>query len=140
VTVTSGHLELLALPPAGDLPMPDDLVLRRIRLAGDPHRRPRVRLSPNGDVLAVAGERPYLHLYDLTPRESALTGPMGSLTRIDLTDVAELHRLPDIGTTSRQALTLLLACLEYRYRHDIGIGDAASTAIVSDFDIELREG
>ncbi|WP_406498208.1 hypothetical protein OHB06_48900 [Streptomyces sp. NBC_01604] len=139
VAVRDGHLELLSVPPSPDVPLPDDLVLRRIRLVGAPHWRPRVRLSSKGDMLAVAGEWPTVHLYDLTPRKSALTGPMGSLSRENLAEVAGLLRRPGLGRIALQALTMLQACGEYRYHHDIGIGDTTRTANVSDFDIELRE-
>ncbi|WP_328504716.1 hypothetical protein OG828_47510 [Streptomyces sp. NBC_00457] len=139
VTVRDGHVELLAVPPAPGLRFPDDLVPQRIQLVGALRWKPCVRLSPQGDMLAVVGKGPTIHLYDLTPRASALTGPMGALSRQDLAEVAGLRRGKGLGHTARQALTLLLACLEHRFRHDIGIGDAVSQAIVSDFDIGLRE-
>ncbi|MEE1939993.1 hypothetical protein V1L54_11375 [Streptomyces sp. TRM 70361] len=137
LTVGDGHLEILAVPPIRDIPPPDQLVHDRIELVGAPRRRPRVRLSPKGDVLAVTDGGATVLLYDLTPRETALTRPMGSLNGQDLAEVDRLRRSPRIRQTARQALTLLLACLEYRFRHDIGITDAVSTGPGTGYEIAL---
>ncbi|MFJ9029506.1 hypothetical protein ACIRQP_13450 [Streptomyces sp. NPDC102274] len=137
VAVRGAHLEILAVPPTREIPMPDHLVHRRIELVGAPPERPRVRLSPSGNVLAVAGDGPTVNLYDLTSKESALTRSMGSLNREDLAEVARLRRYPDLGPTARHALALLSACLEHGFRHDIGIGDARDGAVVGDHEIEL---
>jgi len=140
VTVRNAHLEILAVPPTPDVPMPGELVHERIELVGAPRERPRVQLSPKGDVLAVVGDGPTVSLYDLAPQESAFTRSIGSLNRQDVAEVTRLQRHPGLGHTAQQVLALLLACLEYRFRHDIWLGDATSVTGLADTEIELGEG
>ncbi|MFG2027755.1 hypothetical protein [Streptomyces sp. NPDC048825] len=87
--------------------------------------------------LAVAGQGTTVNLYDLTPQDWLPSRTMGSLRRHDLTEVTRLQQYPDLGHTARQALDLLSACLVHRFQHDIGIGDDADTAVLSDHDIAL---
>ncbi|GAB2956276.1 hypothetical protein GCM10023080_014320 [Streptomyces pseudoechinosporeus] len=138
LTVNDGHLEILAVPPTADTPMPRELIHERIELVGTGRVQPPcARLSPKGNVLAVAGEGTTVNLYDLTPQDWVASRTMGSLRRHDLAEVTRLQQYPDLGHTARQALDLLSACLVHRFRHDIGIGDEVDTAILSDHDIAL---
>ncbi|GGL06159.1 hypothetical protein [Streptomyces flaveus] len=137
LTVNDGHLEILAVPPTADTPMPREFIHERIELVGADRVRPCVRLSPKGNVLAVAGEGTTVNLYDLTPQDWVPSRTMGSLRRHDLAEVTRLQQYPDLGHTARQALDLLSACLVHRFQHDIGIGDEADTAVLFDHDIAL---
>ncbi|MGI5197130.1 hypothetical protein ACQEVY_26465 [Streptomyces sp. CA-288835] len=138
LTVNDGHLEILAVPPTADTPMPHQLIHERIELVGTGRVQPPcARLSPKGNVLAVAGEGTSVNLYDLTPQDWVASRTMGALRRHDLAEVTRLQRYPGLGHTARQALDLLSACLIHRFQHDIGIGDEADTAVLSDYDIAL---
>ncbi|WP_328369282.1 WD40 repeat domain-containing protein [Streptomyces sp. NBC_00445] len=141
VTLRDTYLEILDVPPTRRLPLSGEVIHQLIELVHARRERPLVRLSPQGDVLAVAGDSPVVHLYDLSPQNSALTRPMGSMNAEDLAEVRRLRRQQDLGPTARRALALLSACLKHRFRHDIGIGDAARTALVADHEIALgRDG
>jgi WD40 repeat protein len=130
-------LWLLDVPATRDIPLPDDLVSERIALAHSDYRR--VRLSPKGDVLAVGGPDHTIDLYALTTLtlRPVIAGPMGLMGHEELADVVAVLRNPALDEESRQALVLLRACLEYRFRHDVGIGDVAEAMAVADDDIAL---
>ncbi|MEV1083921.1 hypothetical protein AB0I98_37880 [Streptomyces sp. NPDC050211] len=142
VTVRDTYLEILDVPPTRGFPLSGEVVIHQLtELAHARRERRLVRLSPRGDVLAVAGNSPIVNLYDLSPQKSALTRPMGSMKAEDLAEASSLLRKHDLGPTARRALVLLSACLKHRFRHDIGIGDAARTALVADHEITLgRDG
>ncbi|WP_210590403.1 hypothetical protein [Streptomyces sp. GESEQ-35] len=128
---TQSSLWVLAVPETRDSPLPDDLVSAQVDLAGrSPHC---ARLSPKGDVLAVANwtsPEPTIDLYclPLLALRQVLGQPMGLMSHQDLADVAAVLEHPALDEKSRQALGVLRACLEYRFRHDIGIGDPASVS------------
>ncbi len=64
---------------------------------------------------------------------------MGLMTHQELAHVTAVLENPGLGEESPTTLTLLRACLEHRYRHDVGIGEAAGTAVAGNFEIELGE-
>ncbi|NGO14129.1 hypothetical protein G5C60_42695 [Streptomyces sp. HC44] len=135
------HLELLDVPPTRDAPVPDELISERVALVGDVSVVPIARLSPKGDVLAVGGADSAIDLYDLTALtlRPLIARPMGLMTHQELAHVVKVQEHPLLDAGSRTTLTLLRACLEHRFRHDVGIGDTAGTAVAGDFEIELGE-
>jgi WD40 repeat protein len=137
LAVGRSHLELLDVPPTRDGPMPDDLVSERIALAARRDEPRCVRLSPKGDVLAVGGMDDTIDLYALTALtlRPVIAEPMGLMNHKDLADAVAALENPVLDGESRETLTLLRTCLEFRFRHDVGIGDTA--AAVAHDDIAL---
>jgi hypothetical protein len=134
-------LWVLDVPETRDAPLPDDLVCDAVGLAGD--RVPAcVRLSPRGDVLAVTnttGPAPTIDLYclSLLDLRQIVAEPMGRLRHQDLAKVAAVLENPAVDDESRQVLGVLRACLEHRFRHDVGLGDTQGRSLAGDHDIEL---
>ncbi|GHJ38676.1 hypothetical protein [Streptomyces sp. TS71-3] len=137
LAVTGTHAELLSVPPHADGPVPEDLVSQRTELEGGVARAACVRLSPGGDRLAVARSHGTIDVYDLAPRPSAIIAPMGLMGREDLAELTALGGKQELGPSFHKALRLLFACLEHRFRYDIGIGAAAGARGASDLDIAL---
>ncbi|WP_399880331.1 hypothetical protein ACGH7X_00845 [Streptomyces sp. BBFR51] len=145
LAVTATHLELLDVPPTPDTPLPEDCVSERVRLLADrPSARARcARVSPRGDLLAVGDlDRGTVDIYVLTALalRPFIAGPMGAMHHKDLAKVVEVMENPALNELSRQALGLLRACLEHRFRHDVGIGGTAGSAgaaRLGDYEIEL---
>ncbi|MBC6458164.1 hypothetical protein [Actinomadura sp. HBU206391] len=155
LVVYPSHAELLDVSPVRDHAMPDgpqgDLVSERIPLAAPDGSRSSaphpladesrfVRLSPAGDVLAVVGVNDdTIDLYALTAHtlRPVIGRPMGLMDPAVLADVVAALRNPVLDKKTRATLALLRACLEHRFRHDVGIGDAAGAVAVADDDIEL---
>ncbi|GAB2956282.1 hypothetical protein GCM10023080_014330 [Streptomyces pseudoechinosporeus] len=135
------HLEFLDVPPTRDAPVPDELVSERMSLADEVRIDPIARLSPKGDVLAVGGSDGIIDLYDLTTLtlRPFIARPMGLMTHQELAQVVEVHEHSLLDEASRTTLALLRTCLEHRFRHDVGIGDTAGTALAGDSEIELGE-
>ncbi|WP_155059142.1 hypothetical protein [Streptomyces blattellae] len=142
LAVTGTHLQLLDVPPTRDTPMPEDPVSEQIPLLADtPRARARcARVSPGGDLLAVAGlEEGAVDIYVLTALalRPFVAGPMGVMGHGELTKVVTVMEHPVLNESSRQALGLLRTCLEHRFRHDVGLGDTHATARAGDHEIEL---
>ncbi|MER5223143.1 hypothetical protein [Streptomyces flaveus] len=144
LAVTGTHLQLLDVPPTPDTPMPEDPVSEQIPLLADnPRARARcAQVSPRGDLLAVGAlEKGTVDIYLLTALtlRPFIADPMGAMTHKDLTKVVAVMEHPVLNDMSRQALGLLRTCLEHRFRHDVGIGEAAGVAAPGDYEIELGE-
>ncbi|MFG2027754.1 hypothetical protein [Streptomyces sp. NPDC048825] len=135
------HLELLDVPPTRDALVPDELISERMALNDEVSTALITRLSPRGDVLAVGSADGTIDLYILTtfPLRPFIARPMGLMTHQELGQVVEVQKHPLLDEASRTTLTLLKACLEHRFRHDVGLGNAAGTAVAGDFEIELGE-
>jgi hypothetical protein len=132
-------LQVLDVPATHDRPLPPDLVSDSIELGLVSNPTPCVRLSPKGDVLAVVRGSATIDLYSLSLLKfrRIIGRPMSLMTHMDLADVVASLENPVRDVRFRQTLELLRDCLEYRYRHDVGIGDAL-TAVAGD-DIALGE-
>ncbi|WP_217168919.1 hypothetical protein [Streptomyces sp. AC512_CC834] len=148
LAVTATHLELLDLPPTQDTPLTEDCVSERVRLLADrPGARARcARVSPRGDLLAVGDlDKGAVDIYVLTALalRPFIAEPMGAMNHKDLAKVVEVMENQALNELSRQALGLLRACLEHRFRHDVGIGGTAGSAgsagaaRLGDYEIEL---
>lgn len=135
------YVEILDLAPAA----PDRMRPTRIALAEPPPSagasagEPLATLSPAGDVLAVVTREHTIDVYPLTRLTLArlIAQPLGLMDHKALADVVAAQASPVLDDESRRTLDLIRACLEYRFRHDIGIGDAAETRFVADYDVEL---
>jgi WD40 repeat protein len=132
-------LQVLDVPATHDRPLPQDLVSDSIELGLVDDPTPCVRLSPKGDVLAVVKGSATIDFYSvsLLKLRRIIGRPMSLMTHTDLADVVAFLENPVRDVRFRQTLELLRACLEYRYRHDIGIGDAEKAVAASEYDIEL---
>ncbi|MGI5197129.1 hypothetical protein ACQEVY_26460 [Streptomyces sp. CA-288835] len=135
------HLELLDVPPTRDAPVPDELISERIALDDDVSTTLITRLSPGGDVLAVGSADGTIDLYVLTTLtlRPFIARPMGLMAHQELAQVVELQKQPLLDDGSRTTLTLLRTCLEHRFRHDVGIGEAAGVTAPGDDEISLGE-
>ncbi|WUI00851.1 hypothetical protein OHR68_03255 [Spirillospora sp. NBC_00431] len=153
IAVHTSFVELFGLPGADGGPF----VTGRIRLTvprskarfkpwprdvDDVQTEPRfVRLSPKGDVLALGGVGNTIDLYAITgfglhaPRK--ITAPPVLQDREFMGYVGAALADPMFDGGYRPTLELLWQCLEYRFRHDIGIGDAAGAVAAADDDIGL---
>jgi hypothetical protein len=131
------ELWLLDVPAIRDIPLPGDLVSERIALAHSDYRRAQV--SPKGDVLAIGGPDHTIDLYALTALtlRPVIAGSMGLMGREELADVVAVLENPALDVGWRPTLELLRACLEHRFRHDIGVGSPADAMVTADDDIEL---
>ncbi|MEE1939994.1 hypothetical protein V1L54_11380 [Streptomyces sp. TRM 70361] len=135
-------LKVLDVPESRDNPPPDALVSHSVVLGTTRHgagSSPVTRLSPDGDVLAVADRGPAtVSLYALSALglRSAVEGPMGRLDHGDLANIGSVLENPALDGETRAVLVLLRTCLEHRYRYDIGIGTAEAFPHMDD-DIEL---
>lgn len=144
LAVTGTHLKILDMPPTPDTPAPEDPVSEQVPLHPDiPRARARcARVSPRGDLLAVGGlEEGTVDVYVLTALalRPFVASPMGVMSHRDLTKVIAVMENPILNDLSRQALGLLRTCLEHRFRHDVGIGERAASAVPGDHEIELGE-
>ncbi|MDO0937201.1 hypothetical protein QQY66_37825 [Streptomyces sp. DG2A-72] len=121
LAVTRAHLQLLDVPPTRDEHHP---VSASIALVGSQDAATEARLSPRGDVLAVDDKHNAINLYALgvLTLPPFVARPLGLMTRHNLADVIAVEQNPALDQESRAVLTLLRACLEHRFRHDIGIG------------------
>ncbi len=134
----------LDVPTTPGTPLPEDPFRTTVRLVGD--RAPdRVRLSPRGDVLAVAyssDPAPTIDLYclPLLVLRSALSKPMGLMNHQALSDVAAALEHPALDGESRQMLDVLRTCLEHRFRHDVVIGETRDKATAGAYEIEIEPG
>ncbi|WUI00848.1 hypothetical protein OHR68_03240 [Spirillospora sp. NBC_00431] len=139
VAVHDLELELLDIPPAGDV----QAVSREAFTLSTPHgRRVHIaRLSPDGGILAAGDLHGTIDLYALTPlalgRGPDIARPLGQMDHRILTEAGAALANPALGDEFRPPLELLRNCLEYRFRHDMGIGDAATAVAMADDDIEL---
>ncbi|MFI0479468.1 hypothetical protein [Actinomadura sp. 9N215] len=152
LVVHRSFVELLDIPRAEGAP----LVSGRIRLdvprsesrfkppSGGDYvlAAPRfVRLSPKGDVLALGGVGDTIDLYAITwftlRGPGKIAAPLGLMDREFMGDVGAALANPVFDGTYRPTLELLWQCLEYRFRHDIGIGEAEGAVAVADDDIGL---
>ncbi|MGH3242897.1 MAG: hypothetical protein ACRDNL_21140 [Spirillospora sp.] len=139
VAVHNSYLELFEIPPAGDFTVAPELLGFRVSSASRAHT---ARLSPEGDSLAVANLLCEIDIYALTRlgvQAGDLTRPLGLMDHQTLAKVGTLLTGLTLGDESGPPLKLLRDCLEYRFRHDIGIGigDATGTVAMADDDIEL---
>ncbi|GHG98850.1 hypothetical protein [Streptomyces lanatus] len=144
LAVTGTHLQLLDVPPTRDTPTPEDPVSEQIPLLADrPRARARcARVSPRGDLLAVAGlEEGTVDIYILTAfaLRPFIAKPMGGMGHGELTKVVTVMEHPVLDESSRQALGLLRTCLEHRFRHDVGIGTGTGSVGPGDYEFELAE-
>jgi hypothetical protein len=144
LAVTKTHLQLLDVPPTRDTPMPEDPVSEQVPLLADtPRAKARcARVSPRGDLLAVGGlEEGAVDIYVLTALalRPLIAKPMGVMGPGELTEVVAVTEHPVLDESSRQALGLLRMCLEHRFRHDVGLGEAAGSVRPGDHEIELGE-
>jgi WD40 repeat protein len=132
-------LKILDVPASHDRSLPQDLVSDSIELGLVGTPTPCVRLSPKGDVLAVAKGSATIHFYAVSLRKlrPTISKPMSLMTHTDLADVVAVLENPVFDGRFRRTLELLRICLEYRFRHDIGIGDAEKAVAASEYDIEL---
>lgn len=142
LAVTATHLELLDVPPTRDTHLSETSVSERVSLLADrPNARARcARMSASGDLLAVSGlDKGTVDIYVLTALalRPFIAEPMGAMNHKDLAKVVEVMENPVLNELSRQALGLLRACLEHRFRHDVGIGGTAESARLGDYEIEL---
>ncbi|MEV1083922.1 hypothetical protein AB0I98_37885 [Streptomyces sp. NPDC050211] len=132
---------VLGTPPSDDGPVPGTRVPKPIPLGrAVPGARPFMRLSPQGDVLAVGGVLPgHVDLYALSllTVRPFIGKPMGLMRPRDLTAVVTVLENPVLDEESRTTLTLLRTCLEHRFRHDVWLGDTHGTAVAGAYDIEL---
>jgi hypothetical protein len=138
--VTSRQLELLDIQSAtdGDPPArltPETVTFPGLRYAwtGQP-----VRLSPQGDVLATAGQDDTVDLHFLAPLalRTVIGRPVGLMPTRTLNDVTAALEAP-LSDNHRGTLELLQVCLEHRFRHDVGIDDVTGATAVCDSEIEL---
>ncbi|MFI0479472.1 hypothetical protein ACH34T_02450 [Actinomadura sp. 9N215] len=136
LAVRKSFVEFLDIPLADDTPT----VFGRIRLDA-PQSRHALRLSPDGDVLALGSRDGWIDLYAITRlaarRDGGVAQPLGLVKYELLTDVEAALTNPALDDDSRATLELLRTCLEYRFSHDVGIGDATGAVAASDDDIEL---
>ncbi|GGK94107.1 hypothetical protein [Streptomyces flaveus] len=144
LAVTGTHLQLLDVPPTRDTPPPEDPVSEQIPLLADqPRARAScARVSPRGDLLAVGGlDEGAVDIYVLTALALSpwIAHPMGVMGHDELTTVVRVMEHPVLDESSRQALGLLRMCLEHRFRHDVGLGEAAGSVGPGDYEIELGE-
>ncbi len=145
LAVTETCLQLLDVPPTRDAPPPEDSVSEQIPLLSDYQSRPRARcarVSPRGDLLAVGGlEEGAVDIYVLTALalRPLIAKPMGVMGPGELTEVVAVMEHPVLDESSRQALGLLRMCLEHRFRHDVGLGEAAGSVRPGDHEIGLGE-
>jgi hypothetical protein len=65
---------------------------------------------------------------------------MGLMRPKDLTQVATILGRPGLDRDTRRVLRLLRACLEHRFRHDVGIGHGTSAAAACDIELGGEEG
>ncbi|MEV0218349.1 hypothetical protein [Streptomyces sp. NPDC050704] len=135
------YLEVLDVPESPDRPIPDSLVSSSVRLGTQRHKdRTHMRLSPQGDVLAVSpGVPPVVDFYPVaaTALPSFIGNPMGLMSSQNMASVAALLDHPLLDEDHRTPLHLLHTCLEHRFQHDIGIGPADVVLPAGDHDIEL---
>ncbi|WUI00850.1 hypothetical protein OHR68_03250 [Spirillospora sp. NBC_00431] len=133
-------LEILDVPETRDRPMPGELVSASIPIGGGWAMCDHMRLSPRGDTLAVASAvSATIDLYTVSvlALRPVIGKPMGLMDHSDLANVAAVLEGPICGSGSRTTLELLRACLEHRFRHDVGIGDSTGAVAADDHDIEL---
>ena len=93
-----------------------------------------------GDVLAVCSDLDTtidLFVVSLLTLRPVIAKPMGLMTHAGPADVVAVLGDPVPDAECRATPALLRACMEYRFRHDVGIGDATRAATVAADDIEL---
>ncbi|MGP4012348.1 hypothetical protein [Streptomyces sp. 4N124] len=138
------RLKVLGIPASDDGPVPGTRVPKPIPLGrAVPGARPFMRLSPQGDVLAMGGVLPgHIDLYALSllTVRPFIGKPMGLMRHKDLTAVVTALENPVLNKESRTTLTLLRTCLEHRFRHDVLLGDTQGTAVVVAGDHEIALG
>lgn len=96
-----------------------------------------LRVSPEGDFIAVGYDRGVVDLYDvrLTELPRALSSPIGAAT---VRDLAVVGAAGDSALIDPAVLEALHACLRHRFRFDIEV-DASVTLAAGEYEIALSE-
>ncbi|MFD0899605.1 hypothetical protein [Actinomadura sediminis] len=149
VHVDAGVRGLGALPGTGESVLVDGTGDLHVLDAGASarttvHRAPEpcaptsVTVSPDGGFLAVGDAAGHTDLFDLRVRElpRLVARPVAALLPRHLGIVATARAVPGLDRGSADALRLLEACLEHRFRFDVELGDAVRLS-AGEFDISL---
>ncbi|MGP3971715.1 hypothetical protein [Streptomyces sp. 6N223] len=141
VAASVSHLMLLDTPLTPEQSL-RDCVAERLELLGGESYELRARFSPRGDALAVASagaDRCVVTLYALAPLalRRFIDGPLDRMGPGHLNAVSAALTSPLLDAATRETLTLLHACLEHRFSHDIAVGDASAATVFRDDDIAL---
>lgn len=111
-----------------------------LRTANRQSRPSPARLSPRGDLLVVGTVTSrVVHFYAVSALAVAplLGKPLQLMGPQDLATVVTAPDTPGLDEGYRTMLTLLRACLEHRFRHDVGLGGTSGGVTAAEHDIAL---